>query len=168
MKKLMIAAAIVCAAAFAQAAVFNWNGALVIMDNNSTPGTGTIEFFLDGSSLGTQTLDSGMVMFAYDLDDWGTVSAKVTLSNFSNGTETGFTEWSKAIDATWLAGYPDANTATTELTGEANFAVLGNGLGIDFKKSAAENGYTSNVPEPTSGLLLLLGVAGLALRRRRA
>ena len=26
----------------------------------------------------------------------------------------------------------------------------------------------SNVPEPTSGLLLLLGVAGLALRRRRA
>ena len=29
-------------------------------------------------------------------------------------------------------------------------------------------GYWSSVPEPTSGLLLLLGVAGLALRRRRA
>jgi len=28
--------------------------------------------------------------------------------------------------------------------------------------------WTSNVPEPTSGLLLLLGMAGLALRRKRA
>ena len=28
--------------------------------------------------------------------------------------------------------------------------------------------YTQSVPEPTSGLLMLLGMAGLALRRRRA
>ncbi len=28
--------------------------------------------------------------------------------------------------------------------------------------------YSSSVPEPTSGLLMLLGVAGLALRRKRA
>ena len=167
MKKLMIAAAIVCAAAFAQAAVFNWNGMLAIMDNNSTPGTGTIEFFLDGDSLGTQTLESGLAMFSYDLDDWGTVSAKATLSNFSNGTETGFIVWSQSIDADWLKSYPDAENANLELNGYANAALLNN-VGIDFKKSAAENGYTSNVPEPTSGLLLLLGVAGLALRRRRA
>lgn len=34
----------------------------------------------------------------------------------------------------------------------------------DFTNS----GTIANVPEPTSGLLMLVGLAGLALRRRRA
>ena len=34
--------------------------------------------------------------------------------------------------------------------------------------SATSSGGGENVPEPTSGLLMLLGMAGLALRRRRA
>ena len=42
-----------------------------------------------------------------------------------------------------------------------------------FKGKAADGftaggWYSASVPEPTSGLLMLLGVAGLALRRRRA
>ena len=38
----------------------------------------------------------------------------------------------------------------------------------DDSFTAGTIAYGSAVPEPTSGLLLLLGVAGLALRRRRA
>ena len=38
----------------------------------------------------------------------------------------------------------------------------------DASKGYAGAGWYGAVPEPTSGLLLLLGVASLALRRRRA
>ena len=34
--------------------------------------------------------------------------------------------------------------------------------------SFANSGTIASVPEPTSGLLMLVGLAGLALRRRRA
>ena len=38
----------------------------------------------------------------------------------------------------------------------------------DLETATAGNWVAQSVPEPTSGLLLLFGVAGLALRRRRA
>ena len=35
-------------------------------------------------------------------------------------------------------------------------------------RSSAAGAWTAVAPEPTSGLLMLVGLAGLALRRRRA
>ena len=39
---------------------------------------------------------------------------------------------------------------------------------VEFNGTVSGAGWYTAVPEPTSGLLMLVGLAGLALRRRRA
>ena len=64
----------------------------------------------------------------------------------------------------------DASAATYYMTAadtKATKTVSAAGLISPTFGSQASNSWTA-IPEPTSGLLMLLGVAGLALRRRRA
>lgn len=63
---------------------------------------------------------------------------------------------------TYLIANSDTLTGRSD-TGEA---ILG--THTSMTASAASSGTWTAVPEPTSGLLMLLGVAGLALRRRHA
>lgn len=68
-----------------------------------------------------------------------------------------------------MAYLSDAVTpATVETLGATmmSFDMYGDGTGTS--SAVGSNWYAQPVPEPTSGLILLLGVAGLALKRRRA
>ena len=92
MKKLMIAAAIVCAAAFAQAATVDWGATGTVYDwNNFMAPEGTITFF-EASDLTTPLSNSPFTLDGDGAFD-GTVTgtdqtdwvARITINNFDGG-----------------------------------------------------------------------------------
>ena len=181
MKKLMIAAAIVCAAAFGQAAQVMWgfsNWENVGPDasyNESEYGV------LDVTKASTAQLWV-MVGSEYqlidtatpDLDQWtyGPANPDDAISNdainaISSATDTGHLQDYKLVLLT------DDGKYKAEITGTATIeSIIGMGETTYIQNmvytAALTAGDWSAVPEPTSGLLMLLGMAGLALRRKRA
>ena len=181
MKKLMIAAAIVCAAALAQASTVTWGvgPADSILEKSGgdawADGTAYIVYLgaADAEKLGSYTFfEDGTLTLADGAANAG--SAPIVEGYWNNGVSYETKESRNGIYAVILS-YEDADGKyyyadyTAALAGatsdpsdpkEVVFAPTANSIVMSTPGEA--------VPEPTSGLLLLIGVAGLALRRRRA
>ena len=182
MKKLMIAAAIVCAAVVGQAASVAWDVAWVYSNY------GSVNTYDDGSSVNywivnmvsaTDTSglsvdkDGNLVNSAnYAVVDSGSYSASgngAAEGTIANGNYLAMVIYDSANG---LYGVSDANA----VSGIVADPPTAGSLAASFQNDGGSEGYiiantpipTSPVPEPTSGLLVLLGMAGLALRRKQA
>ena len=191
MKKLMIAAAIVCAAAMSQAASLAWSSAGYYWDpatnakGDITGGSVVLCIINDGAdwTKGVTVVDTGV------LTSGSTMAAANGKVAGSNGGKYGFTYGAagtiKNDDVLTVlfkdsAGtysqlhYVDADgkitdTLVTDTYTVANLSSDSSVLtAFTFGKDGTKNITAQAVPEPTSGLLLLLGIGAMALRRRRA
>ena len=186
MKKILMAAAIVCAAVIANAASVTWQ-------------SGTL-YDYTGAKVTSKDAITGY-LFELTASEYATYSAmdaetlsKTLYSDFSSqfgsaDASAGNTV-SKGNASLKMTG-PSSFTAPSTAYGaiiymdSANNMVMGNVASVAIESAQdAQIGQLANniggtgaatawastaaVPEPTSGLLMLVGLAGLALRRRRA
>ena len=178
MKKLMLVAAIVCAAAMSQAASVAWGNSA-----STSPLVG-----LDGTTKITKANATAWSLAVMLVDADGTIVQTANNPNKSAGAISG-TNWTYTFgseEGQYTTGDLFSIIATMtvdgknyEMTIADNLAITAiNNSGTDTFTWAAGNyggladtpttGKWSAVPEPTSGLLLLLGIGAMALKRKRA
>ena len=188
MKKLMVAAAIIMAAAVSQAASFDWKtaksgGSVNAFESGSLVASTAYIFTadqasaivaafaagndwtsgsLDSSSIGT----NGKITAKEPLFDYGGAGVAATINAIFAFTENvGGTDY-LYVSSVASANGPANGSATITFYESAVSTAL-NDATKGYSAAGWYNVASSPIPEPTSGLMLLLGVAGLALRRKQ-
>ena len=184
----MIAACAIALAGVVQAASYSWSSASPLYTYDSadpdwpTVAAGTTAYFVFASAYSQSDLVSN---FAAGTVDYTKLSAAGNGSIRADGT-IGATAASGAYTSAqqaYFVVFQDAENMFISGEVTAAYDALDSSL-VAFKSAQVEDLWTGTslnaadgykggawytaVPEPTSGLLMLLGMAGLALRRRRA
>ena len=182
MKKTIVFMMAVGAVALANAAAVDWV-ALAVVDpvataaaGKNTPASGWIGYLIMASDLSEITTDLAK-------GDTGTLTTKAVGASKTTSTKGGFDATTATGDVAsgsqsfyvivLNSGSADAATSyyvsnmVTENIDASLDTTIAFGSQLANSKDAA-NWQTMSVPEPTGAMLMLVGLAGLALRRKRA
>ena len=186
MKKILIAIGAITLGVAANAATFTW----AVQSGYVYNGTGSagsanrvsgIAYLFDASAYSQATL-----VAAFYANEISTITGSALNSAILDGgrvEETKFSTTLTANTSTYFAVFStDSKSVYVSIGGTSEYdSVMGtHSLVFDSVSDSSKAfvttsgakysvaGWYTNVPEPTSGLLLLLGMAGLALKRKRA
>ena len=178
MKKIIIGVVAAMSVIVANAAAANWdnsNGDLYEYGGTGNVATGYLAYFINAADLAQG--DAVTAAAAGNLAAITSVGYESTVGLSDGGwlEDSGVGDFTNGADLSaylviFNAGTTDTATYAYISSVETEF-VPGSGMDVNFAfdlSSSATAGNWTAVPEPTSGLLMLLGMAGLALRRRRA
>ncbi len=173
MKKLIMMLGVALVGLMAQAATCNWTG-LNVSKNGSAAATDYTIYLIDSSVLTSDALrtalaggDTSALTGSAVVNTTNGIAAGANVrwgangwGDFTAGTKYSFYSviLNGSLDDATAFMITQTLTATAPATGALNM-----GFG-----SQASNTWTETVPEPTTGLLMLIGLAGLALRRKQA
>ena len=191
MKKIIIVLASVALAAVSQAATINWGVSGVYgKDGNLLSGGVAYVFNNKNSGYANPAALQAALAAAADIDainailanadpvlggavSGGSVNNSVDMNTTSiPGKTSGVNTFAVIFDTATVTA--DSNYFITAASGNvktvdpASTASSSFTIANQSTASQAAGAWTAAAPEPTSGLLLLLGVAGLALKRKRA
>ena len=169
----MIAAAIVCAAAISHGAALGWGLTTIAQTPDGTgPTTGDVAYFMLASTWDEFSALTPDKVGKFCADNYQyTATVKVGARSTNVTADSGsYTPGEVISGYTVLFDNSDATKATNYAYTEVLTATVPDAGSPQLTRafSTVVGGDWQPIPEPTSGLLLLIGVAGLALKRRRA
>ena len=170
MKKIMITLAAVATAMVVNAATCAWSGSSVAVQAGDVATQYTM-YLLDASIIDAATMAGYLSSGDTSYIAAATIETTTGVAQGANARWTkSFGDYTAGESFTYYTVIFDNTLADAEsymITTEKTASVPASGNLVMGFGSQASNTWQA-IPEPTSGLLMLVGLAGLALRRRRA
>lgn len=185
MKKLILGATVMALAIAGNAATFSWTtftGQFVYQSGTSTKLSGATAYLFDSDKVAQAVLLNGILNESKSITSYTSLTSGQTTSGgaLSKAEFTASVDTGKTLSTYFAIVNGDnvfiSSVASAEAQSTSTSPLSFKGLNTPSKAAAIEfanassytgAGWYTSVPEPTSGLLMLLGFAGLALKRKR-